>query len=123
MADPVKTVEFLHANPDVVFDLLSRVFKGTDTLLKRLVLATSDMASNRLIYELLLECYRFGDEFPDSRRVIKVKQSILASRSGLARETISRELQKLVQQKLIIRTKQGMIIDTKVLEHKIDVTF
>jgi CRP-like cAMP-binding protein len=111
-----KTVAFLKENPDVTFDLLSRVYKGTDGLLKRLALATSGVASNRLIYELLLEAYRFGSDTPEGKRSIKVKQNNLASRSGLARETVSRELHKLEKKGVVTISKEGIVLDIEQLE-------
>lgn len=121
-ADADETVAFLKANPDVTFDLLSRVYKGTDALLRRLVLASSGMAASRLIFELLIEAYRFGVEGEDKTILITIKQSVLAARSGLARETISRELHKLEQENLISRTKQGIEIHASKLEKKLDFT-
>lgn len=119
-ADSDETVAFLKANPDVLFDLLSRVYKGTDALLGRLVLTASGTAASRLIFELLIEAYRFGVVNNDGAALVKVKQSVLATRSGLARETVSRELRKLEQENLISRSKQEITIDIKSLEQKQD---
>ncbi len=119
-ADTDKTILFLQNNPDVTFDLLSRVYKGTDALLKRLVLAASGIASSRLIFELLIEAYRFGVDLEDNKTLIKVRQSNLAARSGLARETVSRELHKLEANKTVTLTKEGIILDKAVLEKKLD---
>lgn len=119
-ADADETVAFLKDNPDVMFDLLSRVYKGTDALLRRLMLAASGIAASRLIFELLIEAYRFGVVNDDGTVLVKVKQSVLAARSGLARETVSRELHKLEQENLIIRTKQEITINMSSLEQKLD---
>lgn len=119
-AHPDKVAKFLQENPDVLFDLLSRVYKGTDGLLRRLALAASGIASNRLIYELLIEAYRFGDGVSDGTKVIKVRQSSLAARSGLARETVSRELHKLEREGLVKLTKPGIVLHLKKLEEKLD---
>lgn len=121
-ADPDQTVAFLKANPDVMFDLLSRVYKGTDALLRRLMVAASGIASSRLILELLLEAYRFGKENNDGMVLVQVRQSVLASRSGLARETVSRELHKLEQENLIIRSNHEVTINIKRLAQKLDFT-
>lgn len=119
-ADADETVAFLKANPDVMFDLLSRVYKGTDALLRRLMLAASGIAASRLIFELLIEAYRFGVVNDDGTVSVKVKQSVLAARSGLARETVSRELHKLEQESLVSRTKQDIVINIKSLEQRLD---
>lgn len=121
-ANAEETVDFLKANPDVMFDLLSRVYKGTDALLRRLVLAASGIAASRLIFELLIEAYRFGVVNEDGTVSVNVKQSILADRSGLARETVSRELHKLEAENLITRTNKDIQIDVKRIETKLDFT-
>lgn len=122
LADADETVLFLKANPDITFDLLSRVYKGTDGLLRRLVLAASGIATNRLVFELLLEAYRFGVKTEKNTKIVTIKQNILAARSGLARETVSRELHKLEQENLISRDKQNITIRIDQLEKKLDFT-
>lgn len=121
-ADADKTIDFLKSNPDVMFDLLSRVYKGTDALLRRLVLAASGIASSRLIFELLIEAYRFGTEIDNSSVLVKIKQQSLAARSGIARETVSRELHKLEKSGLLYMTKHGIEVKVKQLEKKLDIT-
>ena len=121
-ADADETVAFLKNNPDVTFDLLGRVYKGTDVLLRRLTLASSGIASNRLIFELLIEAYRFGVVSSDGTATVRVRQSVLADRSGLARETVSRELQKLDQEGFVSRDKKNITIDIKLLEQKLDLS-
>jgi CRP-like cAMP-binding protein len=118
--DSDKVVLFLKNNPDVTFDLLSRVYRGTDALLKRLVLAASGIASSRLIFELLIEAYRFGIDQDGNKTLIKVRQSNLAARSGLARETVSREIHKLKANGTVIITKEGIVLDKVELEKKLE---
>jgi len=119
-ADPVATVVFLQSNPDVLFDLLSRVYSGSDVLLRRLALAASGIAVNRLIFELLVEAYRFGAPLATDQTFITVKQNALAARSGLARETVNRELHKLEKLNLLSLATQGITIDTAALEKQLD---
>lgn len=121
MADTERTVAFLRANPDVMFDLLSRVYKGTDALLGRLVLTARGIATSRLLFELLIEAYRFGVEVEGAKRSVTIKQSVLAERSGLARETVSRELHKLAQDGLIARQNHVITLDTIKLGQRLDV--
>jgi CRP-like cAMP-binding protein len=115
-ADAGSTVFFLKENPDVMLDLLSRVYKGTDMLLKRLVLASSGHASDRLILEILIEAYRFGIKTGNGVKLVSLKQSILAERSGLARETVSREVHKLKEYGLLSKTKSATVLDVNGLE-------
>lgn len=113
------TVAFLKNNPDVAFDLLSRVYRGTDALLRRLVLIASGVATNRLIFELLIEAYRFGDQDKEGAIRINVGQSALAARSGLARETVSRGLHKLAADGAIIIDKKTIILNAPKLEDRL----
>jgi CRP-like cAMP-binding protein len=121
-SEPTKTVEFLKNNPDVSFDLLSRVYRGTDALLRRIVIAASGVAINRLVFELLIEAYRFGKERDNNQREIFIKQSILASHSGLARETVSRELRKLANDEYLVFTKHGFLLNINKLEALLDIS-
>lgn len=120
--NPSNTLEFLKSNPDILYDLLSRVFKGTDAILRRLVHATSSVSSKRLMFELLLEAYRFGKDTGEGQKQINIRQNVLAARSGLARETVSRELQQLEKKGLILRYKQGIVINTAKIEQALDYT-
>jgi len=119
-AHPDKVAKFLQDNPDVMFDLLSRIYIGTDGLLRRLVLAASGIAANRLIFELLIEGHRFGDDLNGTKKIVKIKQSSLAARSGLARETVSRELHKLEREGFVKLTKSGIVLHVEELEDKLD---
>lgn len=118
-APPEVVVAFLYDNPEVAFDLLSRVYRGTDALLKRLSLASAGVASHRLIFELLVEAYRFGTDAPNNKKHIKVRQSTLAARSGLARETVSRELHKMAVDRLLTMTKGGLVLDLERLKERL----
>lgn len=113
-------VAFLHANPEVAFDLLSRVYRGTDAILRRLVLTAGGVASSRLIYELLIEAYRFGEACDGVVKTVQVKRTSLAERSGLARETVSRELHKLQDEGLLTCTKHRIVLHIDKLEAKLE---
>jgi CRP-like cAMP-binding protein len=88
-------LEFLKANPDVTLDLLSRIYRGMDGLLGRVVHLMSGTAHSRLMYELIIESRRFGEKQPDGSLKLAVSEVDLAGRSGLSRETVSREMQKI----------------------------
>jgi CRP-like cAMP-binding protein len=104
-----EAVEFIKANPDIVFDLLSRVYKGTDGLLGRLAHLMGGSARSRVLHELLIESRRFGR--PTGRGVsISLTESDLGAHAGLARETVSREIHKLKADGLITIEKSQIII-------------
>ena len=115
-----KAVQFLKDNPDVMLDLLSRIYKGMDGLLGRVVHLMSGSANSRLLYELIIECRRFGTLNPDNSYRLEVNEVGLAARSGLSRETVSREIHKLKDEDLVSVTAQGItVVNLKGLEKKI----
>lgn len=96
-----EAVAFIKDNPDVMFDLLSRVYRGADGLLGRMTHLMGSSAKSRLIYELLLEGRRFGKLGKDGSCTIDISEKDLGARAGLSRETVSRELHKLKAEKLV----------------------
>lgn len=109
-ADPEKTVEFLRANPDVLFDLLSRVYRGTDGLLGRMAHLMGGSATARVVYELVISCERFGEKDTKTGYVIPINESTLATLTGLSRETVNREVRKLAVRKLVEPGRTGIRI-------------
>lgn len=95
------TLQFFESNPSELFDLLTRVYVGVDGVLGRLVHLMSSNARGRLLFELVLECRRFGEKSADGSYEIKVNEHDLAARSGLSRETVSREMQKINSQNVL----------------------
>lgn len=108
-------VQFLKDNPDVVYDLLSRVFLGTDVLLRRMAHLMGGSARTRILYELLLEAKRFGIKQTSGDILIPIHLNELAARSGLARETASRELSKLKDFGILVNHQGIYISDLDVI--------
>ena len=114
---PDAALEFIKANPDVMLDLLSRLYRGTDGLMGRMVHLMSGTAKSRLLYELIVECRRFGDKNAKGEYLLPVNEIDLAARSGLSRETISREIRKLKDSGLVSISGQSIIVqDISALE-------
>jgi CRP-like cAMP-binding protein len=110
-------VQFLQDNPDVMFDLLSRLYRGVDGLLGRLIHLMSGTAKSRLLYELIIESRRFGEGDGKKESTLSISELDLAARSGLSRETVSREMQKLKDQKLVsLAGKKLYLKDVAALE-------
>lgn len=113
-------VSFIKDNPDVMFDLLSRVYKGADGLLGRMAYLMSSSARSRLMYELLIEIKRFGKEIAQNKWEIHISEKDLGARAGLTRETVSREMQKLKKENLITaESKRFIINDFELLQTKL----
>jgi CRP/FNR family transcriptional regulator len=103
-------VAFLKKNPDVTFDLLSRVYRGTDGLLRRTAHLMGGSAKSRLIFELLNASARFGVPGNDASTFIPLTESDLAKRSGLSRETVSRTIRTLKTAGLVQLQARGVVI-------------
>lgn len=111
---------FLQDNPDVTLDLLSRLYRGLEGMYGRLVHLMSGTAKSRLLYELIIDCRRFGKQQQDGSYLLKSNELDFAARSGLSRETISREMKKLKDSGYVTLTKTGITIhDISELEYAI----
>lgn len=110
-------IDFLQKNPNVTLDLLKRVYKGTDGMLIKIMYLMSGSAYARLITELLTHSKRFGG----NGLVLDITEGDLASRTGMTRETISREM-KILKDKNIVKIEKNkvMILNLTNLELELD---
>lgn len=104
------TLEFFKGHPDLVYDLLARVYSGADGLLGRLAHLMGGSARSRLLYELLIESRRFGVEQGEGV-MLAINESDIAAHAGLARETVSRELKALKGEGLVSIIKPGILLN------------
>jgi CRP/FNR family transcriptional regulator len=107
---------FIKDNPDVMYDLLSRVYRGTEGMLTRITYLMAGNAYSRLITELLIHAKRFG--YKDGVSIeVKVTEKDIAAQSGMTRETVSREIKNLKNKGLISFKKNVLHIqDIHLLE-------
>lgn len=104
-------VEFVREKPEVLFDLLQRVYVGLDGILSRMEHLMSGKASQRLITILLISAKRFGKQQQDGILIsLKLTHQDLANLAGLSRETVSREMIQLKQLNLIDYTNTSITI-------------
>lgn len=104
-------LQFLKDNPDVMLDLLSRIYRGMDGLLGRVVHLMSGSAKSRLLYELMIESERFGKKNDDGTYTLDITEVDLAARSGMSRETISREMKQMKEDGLVSMTSKGIMVN------------
>ena len=104
-----KVLSFLQKEPTIVFDLLKRVYRGTDGLITRMTYLMAGSAYTRLISELLIQVKRFGENRDDQVQ-LHISEKDLAAYSGMTRETVSRELKLLKGKKLVTFSKNIMTI-------------
>ena len=110
---PKKDVlEFLKQEPDILLDLVKRIYKGLDGYFMRMEHLMLGSAQARLIAELLIYARRFGEQRENTNQInFKLTERDLAAQSGIARETVSREIQKLKQKGLITFEKNTLVIN------------
>lgn len=107
---PEDVLNFISKNPDVLLDLMGRVYKGIDGLLGRLTNMMAGSAKERLLFELVLECRRFGTKKADDSYQLDISESDLAARTGLTRETVNREIHKIKRLDLVSVSPKGILI-------------
>lgn len=113
-------LQFLKNNPDVMLDLLSRIYRGMEGLLGRMVELMSGSAKSRLLYELVIESRRFGTKGDDGSYTLDISEVDLAARTGMSRETVSREMKQIKAGGLVEVTNKGIVIkDLAGLEKKL----
>ena len=105
-------ISFVKSNPDVLFDLMSRVFKGVDGMLTRMTYLMSGNAYDRLAIELLIYAKRFGEGKGNIQ--INISEKDLAAQTGMTRETVSREI-KILKKKGLVIVKKNKIMITDIL--------
>ena len=100
-----KVIEFVKDNSDVLYDLLERVFKGTDGILTRMTYLMAGNAYARLITEIIIHAKRFGNP-------LHISETDLAERAGMTRETVSREMKLLKEKGLVVFRKNIIVIES-----------
>lgn len=101
------TVIFVKKNPDIMYNLLSRVFLGSEGLLSRMTYLMAGNAYSRLIAELLIIAKRFGT-YNENEVIIKTTEKDLATQVGMTRETVNREM-KILKERKLITFKNGLL--------------
>lgn len=110
LAPPDDAVDFIKQNPDVMFDLLSRLYRGTDGVVRRMAHLMGSGARRRLLFELILENERFGKPAGHNASTVKISEAELGARSGLSRETVSREIHELKAAGLVDIGSKGITL-------------
>lgn len=113
-----KVLSFVKKENDILYDLLSRVYKGTEGLLLRLTHLRTGNAHARLVTEIIINTRRFGKKVKNtSKYFLKIREKDLARQAGMTRETVSREMKVLKDTGLISFEKNILeIYDIGLLE-------
>lgn len=98
---------FVRENSDVIYTLLGRMYAGTDVLLDRIAHLMSGDATTRVRFEILT-FGKYHGQINGDECSFRIRERELAARTGLTRETVSREIKKLLDKGLIQR--EGSVI-------------
>ncbi len=119
---PIKDVaDFVNNNPDIMKDLLSRIYRVMEGLLRRMTHLMSGSARGRVIYEILLDVRGSGEGEQPGR--LSITEAELASRAGLSRETVSREISTLKRKGLLASSSRVKVVDLPKLEKALEDSF
>lgn len=105
-------IGFIKKEPEVMFDLLKRIYTGLEGFFTRMENLMAGDVKSRLITELLIYSRRFGVK-TDTGTIIDIKltQKDLAAQAGVARETVGRILKTLKDQGSISFKNRRIIIN------------
>jgi CRP-like cAMP-binding protein len=111
IAPKKKVIEFFKNDSLILLDLVRRIYKGLDGYFMRMESMMTGSAQARLITEILINARRFGTLLDGETHVnLRITEKDLAAGSGIARETVSREIKKLKKKTLINFQKNKFII-------------
>lgn len=110
LAPAQDVLAFIRANPDILFDLLRRVYTGVEGMQRRMAHLMGGTARSRLVFELVVECKRFGVRQGDQSYRLNIHEEELAHRSGMSRETVNRELGKLKMEGLVGMLRHDLVV-------------
>ncbi|MDP2638138.1 MAG: Crp/Fnr family transcriptional regulator [Candidatus Levybacteria bacterium] len=109
-----KFLDFLRGNPDVVFELLSRILVGFNALVANIEHMLSGSAYDRIIAVLLLLGRRFGEKMNGKDGAVIVRIPLthqdIANIAAITRETASIAIKQVEKKKLIGRKGKFLII-------------
>lgn len=118
-------IGFLRHEPDVLLDLMERVYRGTDGMLMRMVYLMSGSAYTRLLTELIIVAKRFGKKDEKTGVItFSTTEKDLAAQAGMTRETVSRELRRIKDKQLLTLQKNVFSIpDLALLQRELSEEF
>jgi CRP/FNR family transcriptional regulator len=103
-------IAYLESRPNVIYELLKQVHNGLEDTQRRVVYLMGGNTHSRLLFELLIEAKRSGEMRSDGSCLITIGIADLARRAGLSRETISRELGRVIQSGVLTREGHSLLI-------------
>ena len=110
LAPADEVLNFIKSDSEISFSLLSRLLSGSAGLQRRMAHLMASSGYIRVLFELTIECKRFGEKQKNGGYLLKIHENELAKRSGLSRETVSHELNKLKKLNLVEVGRKDILI-------------
>jgi|SRR5579872_5400881 len=105
---------FLKNEPDIVYDLLKRMYVGMEGLWQHMESLANGSSLTKLTASLIILAKRFGKKENGTTIIsLKLSEQELANYAGMSRETVSRELQKLKKEKIVSFNKGYIAIQNE----------
>jgi len=117
------TMVFMNSHPEVLRDMLAQAYMGFEGVLQRMTHLMSGNTHSRVLYEMVLDAREVGDVKQGRVCTLPTNVTELASRTGLSRETVSREVSRLKRQGLLARSSKIVIKDLSLLEKALEELF
>ncbi len=115
-----QVLEFLQKTPDIMYDLISRLYRGMHGLLSRIEYLQSGDAYMKVIFAILNASYRFGEQKENAEIELSITHREISALTGLTKETISRECTRLEKEGFITNTNHMVKIrNVHMLENKL----
>lgn len=117
-----EVVTFVKNNPDILYDLLRRVYIGMEGLWTHIENMTTGTSYEKLVTALVILTKRFGKEQISNgvEITLRMSEKDLATYAGITRETTNRELQRLKKEGLVSYEKNVIMVhNLRGLEHKL----
>lgn len=92
---------FLRKNPDVIYDLLKRIYRGLEGYQLRVESLLSNNDQYKILVQILISIKRFGRVNESGFYEFKLDEEELASLTGLSRRTVVREITRLKKKGLL----------------------
>ncbi|MDP3941976.1 MAG: Crp/Fnr family transcriptional regulator [bacterium] len=116
-----QVIRFLKENPDVLFDLATRLSLGIVGLLEKIENATYTNAYHKILSLLLYLANHYAFSAKDTTMLsLKLTHTDIASWTGMQRETASRQLEKLKKEGIITFEKSQCLVDKQKLKRELD---
>lgn len=117
------TMVFMNAQPEVLRDMLAQAYVGFEGVLQRMTHLMSGNTHGRVMYEIILDARDFGELKQGHPCTLATNITELASRTGLSRETVSREVSRLKRQGLLVHSSKITIKDLSLFEKALEESF